>query len=434
MKFAAQLSAAIEILTAMAAGHKPVTESVKEWGAAHRFAGSKDRAMIATLVYDVLRNRASSAWIMGSDNPRALALGMMASARGYTAEMLNALFQESPHAPEALSNGEIQALAQANLENAPAWVQGNYPEWLEAHMVRAFGEARIEEGRALAARAPLDLRVNTLKADREKALRQLEHLKAEATLWSPLGIRVPLLDDGRGPPVQSEPAYLKGLVEVQDEGSQLAALLAGAAPGEQVIDLCAGAGGKTLALAAAMGNRGQIFAYDSDIRRLKHIYDRLERAGVRNVQVRSPKGRHDAVLTDLDGRADLVLVDAPCTGTGTWRRNPDAKWRLRPGALAERNKAQDAVLEAAAPLVKAGGRLAYITCSFLSEENEDRIAAFREKHPQFVPVTATLATIAAGLPGLGAEASANGGNGLLLTPARTGTDGFFITILKRNDA
>jgi 16S rRNA (cytosine967-C5)-methyltransferase len=429
MKFAAQIAAAIEILESLNGSPKPVADALKEWGAAHRFAGSKDRGAIASLVYDALRRRSSSAWRMENDTPRALMLGMLAGMRGLSAEAVSELFADSPHAPAALSDGESQSLDRLALEDAPAWVQGDYPEWMEPYMARAFGDARIEEGQALAMRAPLDLRVNLIKGDRNKALRALGHLNAVATDHSPVGLRVPLLDDGRGPPVHAEAAFVKGLVEVQDEGSQLAALLAGAAPGEQVIDLCAGAGGKTLAMAAAMGNKGQIFAYDSEIRRLKNIYARLERAGVRNVQVRAPKHRNEEPLPDLHGRGDLVLVDAPCTGTGTWRRNPDAKWRLREASLAERMKAQDAVLDAAVPLVKNGGRLAYVTCSFLNEENGDRLLAFRERHPEFKPVAASQLAVKAGLPAL-AKHSCDG-EGLLLTPLRSGTDGFFVSVLER---
>ncbi len=198
---------------------------------------------------------------------------------------------------------------------------------------------------------------------------------AEPARWSPVGLRIRLAADAKSPAIHAEPVFLKGQIEIQDEGSQLAALLAGAKPGEQVIDLCAGAGGKTLALAAAMENHGQIYATDTDKRRLAPIHERLARSGARNVQVRTPKSVGDT-LADLAGRADLVLIDAPCTGTGTWRRNPDAKWRIRPGALAERIKQQDDVLDRAAPLVKPGGRIAYITCSVLAEENGDRVAAF----------------------------------------------------------
>ena len=429
MRPAAHASAAIEVLADLDATRRPAADALKDWGLSHRFAGSKDRASIASLVYDALRHRASIAWRMGGDTPRALVVGALAFVRGMDADAISALFAESPHAPDPLSDAERAAISSATLDAAPDWVRGDYPEWLDPHLARVFGEKRAAEAAALAERAPLDLRANMLKGDREKALAALSHLHATATPLSPFGVRVPLLPDGRGPPVQAEPAFLKGLVEVQDEGSQLAALIAHASPGEQVIDLCAGAGGKTLALAAGMENRGQLFAHDSDLRRLAPLHERASRAGVRNLQVRSPRGKED-MLADLAGRMDLVLVDAPCTGTGTWRRNADAKWRLRPHAFATRQAEQDAVLADAARLVKPGGRLAYITCSFLAEENEDRLAAFRATHPDFVPVPAQEAASAAGLDALGAHANADG-TGLLLTPLRTGTDGFFVAVMRR---
>ena len=182
--------------------------------------------------------------------------------------------------------------------------------------------------------------------------------------------------------MHAEFAYLKGLIEIQDEGSQLAALLAGAKPGEQVVDLCAGGGGKTLALAAAMENKGQLYATDDDKRRLAPIHDRLERSGARNVQVRTPKSVGNE-LADLEGKLDLVLIDAPCTGIGAWRRNPDAKWRIRPGALEVRVKEQAETLERAAPLVRPGGRIAYVTCSVLDEENGAQVRHFAGRHPDF---------------------------------------------------
>jgi 16S rRNA (cytosine967-C5)-methyltransferase len=429
MKTAAHAAAAIEVLAEMASARRPASDALKNWGTAHRFAGSRDRAGIASLVYDALRHRASIAWRMGDDSPRALVLGALAFVRGKNAEYMAAAIADSPHAPEPLTEAEQHAFIHGTLDGAPEWVRGDYPEWLDSHFARVFGEERGAELSAMAERAPLDLRVNVLKADREQALKALDHLGASETPISPLGIRINLLDDGRGPPVQSEPAFLKGLVEVQDEGSQLAAMVAAAAPGEQVIDLCAGAGGKTLALSGGMNNRGQLFAYDRDIRRLAPLHERAERAGVRNLQVRSPRGQQD-VMADLVGKADLVLVDAPCTGTGTWRRNPDAKWRLRPGSIEVRQNEQDAALADAARLVKPGGRLAYITCSLLPEENDDRLAAFRTTHPEFTTLPAQEAAITAGLPALAAYANADG-SGLVLTPKRTGTDGFFVGLMRK---
>src|SRR5436309_2137608 len=200
-----------------------------------------------------------------------------------------------------------------------------------------------------ACRAPLDLRVNTLKAKREKVLGQLAHLGVKETPWSPIGLRIALSADARNPGIHAEESFIKGAVEVQDEGSQLAALLTAAKPGEQVIDLCAGAGGKTLALAALMQGKGRLIATDMDKRQLAPIHERLSRAGVHNADARTPKGESDT-LADIRGSADLVLIDAPCTGTGTWRRNPDAKWRMRPGALEQRMTDQVTVLERAAAL------------------------------------------------------------------------------------
>jgi 16S rRNA (cytosine967-C5)-methyltransferase len=238
--------------------------------------------------------------------------------------------------------------------------------------------------------------------------------------------------DAKSPAIHAEPAFLKGMVEVQDEGSQLAALLAGAKRGEQVVDLCAGAGGKTLALAAAMENHGQIYATDSDKRRLAPIHARLERAGARNVQVRTPRGNAD-VLSDLVARADLVLIDAPCTGIGAWRRNPDAKWRVRPGSLATRRKEQETALERAAALVKPGGRIAYVTCSVLAEENDDQAHAFLARHPEFALVpSAQLCEPLGERAYLFRRAVLTSDAGLLMTPARTETDGFFVSMLRKS--
>ncbi|HEX2216746.1 MAG TPA: RsmB/NOP family class I SAM-dependent RNA methyltransferase, partial [Xanthobacteraceae bacterium] len=363
---AARLSAAIEVLGDILEHRRPAGDALKDWGLSHRFAGSGDRAAIAGLVFDALRRKASSAWIMGEATPRAIVLGMLKRERALDMAAIARLADGSRFAPASPSEGEWERLASADLTGAPAHVVGDYPEWLDPHFARAFADERSEEGAGLAARAPLDLRVNTLKSDVEKAAAALADLGPRPTRWSPVGLRIALGADAKSPALHAEPAFIKGGVEVQDEGSQVATLLAGAKPGDQVVDLCAGAGGKTLGLAAAMENRGQIYATDTDKRRLAPIYPRLERAGARNVQVRTPRAGAD-VMADLAGRADLVIVDAPCTGSGAWRRNPDAKWRLRPNALEKRLDQQAAALDRAAGLVRPGGRLVYITCSVLEE-------------------------------------------------------------------
>jgi len=428
---AARLSAAIEVLDDIEKRRRPAAQALKDWGLSHRFAGSGDRAAIAGLVYDALRRRASSAWIMGADTPRAVLLGMLARERGLDVQAISRLASGARFAPAPLSDDEHARLRAASLKDAPPHVLGDYPEWLDAQLAATFGDERAEEGAALAARAPLDLRVNTLKATRGEAIDALSELKPQETRWSPWGLRIVVAPDAKSPAIHAEPAFLKGQIEIQDEGSQLAALLSGAKPGEQAIDLCAGAGGKTLALAAAMENHGQIHATDTDKRRLAPIHERLERAGARNVQVITPRGDND-VLAHLAGKADLVLIDAPCTGTGAWRRNPDAKWRVRPGALAERLKDQADALDHAAVLTKPGGRVAYVTCSVLDGENGAQVRAFIARHPEFAVLPPAEAANALGERAfLFRRAALFSDEGLLMTPRRTDTDGFFVGILTR---
>jgi 16S rRNA (cytosine967-C5)-methyltransferase len=430
MRPPAHLSAAIEVLSAIEARPRPAGDALREWGLAHRFAGSGDRATIAGYVYDALRRRGSSSWIMGEGTPRAILIGTLKLARGMSADAIARLFDGSQHAPEPLTDEERTRLNEVKLDGAPDHVRGDYPEWLDGRLAETFGDARAEEGAALASRAPLDLRVNTLEIDRDAAREELSHLNPSDTRWSPRGLRIQLTAEGRQPPATSEPLFQKGGFEVQDEGSQLAALLSGAKPGEQVLDLCAGSGGKTLALAAQMENRGQIFAYDDDLRRLAPIHDRIKRSGAHNIQVRSPRGKAD-VLIDLAGHMDLVLVDAPCTGTGVWRRNPDAKWRMRPGALEIRVKEQAALLDQAGRFLKPGGRIAYVTCSILDAENGAQVRAFLARHPNFAVIPAAEVAQAAGERGAILRAAAlTSAEGILLTPRRTDTDGFFVSILR----
>ncbi len=428
---AARISAAIEVLADIEARRRPAADALKDWGLSHRFAGSKDRAALASLVYDALRRKSSAAWIMGEGTPRATMLGMLRLQRGLSVEAIAGLCSGERFAPEPLTPEERQRLETGGLEAAPAPVAGDFPEWIEPSLRRLFGDDLVPEMQALTARAPLDLRVNALKvSSREEAHDALPHLGAVETPLSPLGLRIMPGEDGRGPAVQAEPEFLKGWIEIQDEGSQLAALLSAVKPGEQVVDLCAGGGGKTLALAAMMENHGQIYATDNDARRLAPIHDRLTRAGVRNVQVRTPRGKADAV-TDLDGRIDCVLVDAPCTGVGTWRRNPDAKWRLRPGSLETRRKEQAAVLDRAAALVKPGGRIVYITCSVLPEENDDALSEFLGRQEGFAPVPTPEVLQGAGLGSLDGAVRPTA-LGLQLSPLKTGTDGFYVAVLRRS--
>ena len=429
MLLSARASAAIEILADIEARKRPASEALKDWGVAHRFAGSGDRAAIGNLVFDCLRTRASAVRAMGEASPRALVLRTLVTGWGMTPEEVAALADGGRHAPEPLSETELAGLRRALPADAPAEVRGDYPEWLAPEFQRAFGARAAEEGAALARRAPIDLRANTLKADRDKVLKALARFAPESTPLSPVGVRLPAPDGpGRQPNVEAEIGHGRGWYEVQDEGSQIAALMAAAGPRQQVLDICAGAGGKTLAFAAAMRNTGQTYAYDDDAVRLRPIFERLKRAGARNAQVLQPGDA--AAVAALGPRFDLVFVDAPCTGSGAWRRRPDAKWRLKPANLAQRQAEQRAILDAAAPMVKPGGRLVYATCSVLPEENDDQIAWFLANHAGF----ATLPWREAWATGVGGDppVSADGSDAtLLLTPARHGSDGFFVAVLRR---
>ena len=427
MRLPGRIAAAIEVLADMETRHRPAAEALRDWGTAHRFAGSGDRAIIGNLVHDALRRRASLAWRMGGDTPWHLAMAAVVLLWNEDPRALNESFREDRHAPEKIPDELFERLRTVDLTAAPPHVRADIPEWATPFFEAAFGWDWVAEGEALAGRPPMDLRVNTLKAERDKAARQLARLSVELTRWSPFGMRIPPAEGGRRHPhVQAEEAFQRGRIEVQDEGSQLVALLTGVRPGEQVLDLCAGSGGKTLALAARMENRGQIFAYDSDRNRLAPIFERIKRAGARNVQVRSPA---PGALDDIVGRMDRVLVDAPCTGSGVWRRRPDAKWRVTPEALAKRQVEQDAVLNEAARYVRPGGTLAYATCSVLPPENSACIEAFLASNAGFRPIPASEAWSAA-LPDVAPPSLALAENSFLLSPRRTGTDGFFLALLR----
>ena len=427
----ARLSAAIDVLGDIEARRRPAADALKDWGLAHRFAGSGDRAAIGGLVFDALRRRQSAAWLMEEATPRAILFGALKLERGMRAEAIRKLADGGRFAPAPPTAAEMAALASSRLENAPDHVRGDYPEWIDDKLAAVFGEERAAEGAALARRAPVDLRVNTLRGERHAATVSLAHLGAEPTPWSPIGLRIALSAEAKSPPIQAEPAFIGGLIEVQDEGSQLAAMLAAPKAGDTIVDLCAGGGGKTLALAALTANRARIVATDADIRRLAPIHARLARAGATDVAVRTPRGAAP-LLDDLEGSADLVVIDAPCTGIGAWRRNPDAKWRVRPGALEQRIREQDEVLARAAALVSKGGRIAYITCSLLDEENGARLRAFLAAHPEFAVLP--IARMMEALPARADEfrsAVLTTPEGLLMTPRRTGTDGFFVAIMAR---
>jgi 16S rRNA (cytosine967-C5)-methyltransferase len=423
LRDAGRLAAAIDVLTQIDERHRPVRMALKNWGEAARYAGSKDRAFVSGLVLDVLRRRRSLSWRMGDESLRAAALGALRFVWDWPSERIAEAAGEEPHGPGALSDAERTALeSPRDLAEAFAPVRGDYPDWLDDSMARAFGEARAEEGAGLSERAPVDLRVNLLKSDPERTLKALSSLLAEPVELLSTALRMPALDPmTRSGAVETIPQFSKGWFEVQDLGSQIAAASAGEVKGKQVLDLCAGGGGKTLALASAMGNSGQIYAYDSDARRLADTIRRGDRAGVRNLQVRSPVNPEP--LKGLEGKMDVVFIDAPCTGTGSWRRHPDTKWRLTPDTLDKRMADQDAVLDAGGTYVKPGGRMVYVTCSVLPQEDEDRVAAFLARTEGFVAAPATTD------PKLTPYLTADGF--LRLSPRTSGTDGFFVAVLEK---
>jgi 16S rRNA (cytosine967-C5)-methyltransferase len=423
LRDAGRLAAAIDVLTDIETRHKTVRLALKAWGDSARYAGAKDRAFVSGLVLDVLRRRRSLGWRMGEDSVRATSLAALRFLWDWPIERVAEAAGEEPHGPGPLTDAERAALEHPkDLAEAPPAVRGDYPDWLDAGMARAFGDERAEEGAALSERAPVDLRVNLLKTDPARALKALAPLLAEPVDALPTALRMPALDPtARSAAVESIPQFSKGWFEVQDLGSQIAAAAAGEIKGKQVLDLCAGGGGKTLALAGAMGNTGQVYAYDSDARRLADTIRRGDRAGVRNLQVRSPVNPEP--LKGLEGKMDVVFIDAPCSGTGSWRRHPDTKWRLTPETLERRISDQDAVLDLGAGFVKPGGRLVYVTCSVLPEEDEDRVAAFLERTPGFVVKPATDD------PKLAAHLTPDAY--LRLSPRTAGTDGFFVAVLEK---
>ncbi|HZG08493.1 MAG TPA: RsmB/NOP family class I SAM-dependent RNA methyltransferase [Allosphingosinicella sp.] len=383
---AARVQAAIELLDEIAAAARESGAAadtlIARWFKTRRYAGSKDRRAVRELVYRAIRRT--------GERPASGRAAMLGLAQ-QDSEIL-ALFDGSAHGPAPVAPDDKPS------PWAPA------PQWLRDRFDPLLDQAEVE---ALLTRAPLDLRVNRLKGTRDEALAAFPD--ASPSPLSPLGLRLP-----EGTRVEESEAWRAGLVEVQDEGSQLLALACQAPAGALVVDLCAGAGGKTLALAAEMGNSGRLVACDTDRRRLSQMPPRLERAGVRIVEPRliDPKRELDA-LADIGGRADIVLVDAPCSGTGTWRRNPETRWRLTPDRLSRLLNLQAQILDVAAELLRPGGSLVYAVCSVLAQEGRDQARAFG-KRSSLVPEP--LAMVA------GREA----GQGRLLTPAHDGTDGFFV--------
>ena len=430
----ARVEAAIGLLGEIDKGRAPADDTVATYFRRHRFAGVKDRAAISGHIYAVLRHRALLDWWiaragngLGPDARKRMLAALKLIERWSQDEMHRA-FDGDRFRPGAISNEEAAMLAAmpedaAKHDDMPPEVAGNYPAWLASHLAAALGESLAKEMAALNGEAALDLRANALKTDRDKAMAALkrEGIGVAHTPLSPLGLRV-----FERIPLATLDIFKKGFIEVQDEASQIAALLADARPGMRVVDFCAGAGGKTLALAAAMKNRGHLVACDTSAKRLERATERLRRAGASIVQRVPLSSERDKWVKKHAAGFDRVFVDAPCSGTGTWRRNPDAKWRLRPKDLEELAALQAAILDSAQRLVKPGGRLIYATCSLLKEEDETQIESFLGSHGDFAlkPIGEVWRETIGGEP-------PHPDDMMRLTPARDGTDGFFVAVMER---
>lgn len=376
--------------------------------------GSQDRAFIAETVFGILRRWFELHYLCeGRVTPRRALYGYLTRFTGRQLRELDALLK--PKEKEWL-----KAIKAMDLDAAPLHIRAELPDWVLAELPGMDEAELLQLGRALAQPAPLDLRVNTLKAKRDAVLERLQAdgVQAEATPYSPYGIRV----QGR-PALNRHPLFNEGAFEIQDEGSQLLGLLLAPRRGEMVADFCAGAGGKTLLLGMLMNSQGRLYAFDISERRLANLKPRLARSGLSNVQPQLLASENDSKIKRLAGKLDRVLVDAPCSGLGTLRRNPDLKLRQYPEAIAELNQKQASILNSAAGLVKAGGRLVYATCSVLPAENQGIVEAFLASHPDFELLPAQ------GL--LPDELAQQQGDYLQLRPDVHGCDGFFAAALQR---
>lgn len=433
----ARIQSSIELLDSILTSWQsekriPADKLIDNYFRARRFIGSKDRASIGELVYWCLRHKATLEWwlkdkLEADIHARAIVLTALMLRKDYDVNSLAKLTQDSQYSLPSLTALEKPRCETLYKENTihpdmPAHARLNYPQWLEPILKESLGKDFEKALAALNEQAPTDLRANLLKTTRDQLL---EDLKAEGfdvapTTLSPIGIRL-----AKRAPIFTSKYFKLGHFEVQDEGSQLVSLLVDAEAGQKVIDFCAGAGGKTLGIAAAMKNKGRILAWDNSEKRLGQIKDRLRRAGVDNVQTHVLESEHDAFIKRHKVSADRVLVDAPCSGSGTWRRNPDIKWRFTQKDMEEMLALQQSILLSAARLVKPGGRLIYATCSLFKNENDNQINQFLKNNNDFRVVSAEK--IWDKTTGKDAREASY----LWVTPHQDGVDGFFAAVLEK---
>jgi 16S rRNA (cytosine967-C5)-methyltransferase len=411
----APFEAAVHVLTAVLKFDYPADGIVSRYFREHHELGQSDRAFVAEAVFGVLRKKSLLDHLTNHGAARALLLAWLARVQGLNSRELAPVLRRS-------DDETVTTIKSAKTTDLPLAVRAELPDWVVEKLLPHYSETEILElGRGLASPAPLDLRVNTLRAKRDAVMATLaaSGINATPTPYSPYGLRV----EGR-PAINRHPLFLDGTIEVQDEGSQLLCCLLAPTRHDFVIDFCAGAGGKTLMLGAMMHNRGRLYAFDTSAARLKKLQPRLARSGLSNLRAHVIARETDIRIKRLAGKADRVLVDAPCSGLGTLRRNPDLKWRQSARSVAELVVKQTAILHAAAALVKSGGRLVYATCSLLAEENEAIVESFVATNPSFriVACDDVLAQQRIAL---------DSGKYLRLTPHQHATDGFFGAIIRR---
>ena len=419
MRIPGRLAACAELVNALLTSRIPADALLADYFRRRRFIGSKDKKCIGDFYYSLQRRyhwlQALLEGLGEAATGENLVIAMAAIDESLRSFRHEDLFDGSAYSLPALGSSEIKIFNQARIAKYEDYP--DTPPWLKLKLQTAFMDNYQAEITELGQEAPLDLRVNTIKCSRDRLIKILadEHIKA-----MPLDISTAAVRLAERVPVHSLPAFKEGYFEVQDAGSQLISLFCAPTGGETVVDFCAGAGGKTLALAALMNNKGRIYALDVSEKRLLEAKKRLRRAGVSNAMVKSITGLGDVYLERLKAKADLVLVDAPCSGSGTWRRSPDLKIRLDESTLSEVKEKQKNILNAAAKLVKPGGRLAYVTCSILPEENEAQVQEFLDKNQNFSisPVSAPPEFTESGF--------------LKLSPCKSGTDGFFMCVVERN--
>ncbi len=379
--------------------------------------GGQDRAFIAETVFGILRHRFFLESLTERITPRSLVLAYLVKFNGMNLRELTSIISES----ETKWLAEIKAI---KLETLPLAIQAEFPEWLVEKLKQSMTDADILNlGFSLQKSAPLDLRVNTILAKRNQVLEMLsqEGIEALETPYSPCGIRL----TGK-PAINRHELFLSGKIEVQDEGSQLLGYLLAPKRGEMVVDFCAGAGGKSLLLGALMNSKGRLYAFDISEKRLNNLKPRFKRSGLSNLHAQRIANENDIKVKRLAGKIDRVLVDAPCSGLGTLRRNPDLKWRQSPQSIDELKAKQAAILSAAAGLLKPGGRLVYATCSFLPEENQQVVHEFLNTHPQFSLLNCAELLAQQKIP-------LDTGEFLQLSPLLHQTDGFFAAALTRGE-